>query len=532
MGFAAGMRAGQLAAESAYQNYLEARKNREIREMEKGLQQTQADRQAEADTYQQNLDIAQQQPQPLLQQQQMAEAGLGPAVNPQQSLVAQPAQPLMPGQVAAGPMSVSGQAVGLGAAPTAYSDIQLSDMRAAQLRGLGYVDEAMAEEARSAKLRAEEREIAGIERQAQRDAENDRRWAMDYALSKGQDERDAEMHAQNLALITGQLEDLNYNRGVRRQVAEAYDKFSGMDVVSLYDNKEFNALPAPVRDAVMGTMANIEKTKLDATHTYLRNKSEELGNFTDLKVFIDGDETLTKGTYYRAEPSKDGKGFELQLMYDDGTPAGETQVWDNETQADEYLRTLMTDKLSATRLYAAQRQQAEDREAAANLARSKGRMDANKYIADMEQMMADTDNMYYAQMSAEELRAERQRLYGHLVTDGFITQEGFDRLVNMKRDIQGDEPSTIMGILKGLTDSDSDSAPADKQAPSPARENISPAAEAAATGLRGLGTAGGFVVDSLTLPFRYGGMATEAAYDATTDFVGDTAAALRRPRDQ
>lgn len=221
MGFAAGMRAGQLAVEGAIDQYQEAKRNRQMREVEEQIQaaqQANAERQYGIRTQDATTGMTGAQQQQAVMPQAPSATGLSPeqlsaAVGigtarqlppvglselSNEELAAiglpRPAPKVSSSAVGMTPEQVAGtmQEPRRGEQYTPMSQTAVERLRADKLRGLGYTEEADTALGRSLQLEK-------IDYQKQQDAiinarydaeqaENKRRWEADFEYKRGRDE--------------------------------------------------------------------------------------------------------------------------------------------------------------------------------------------------------------------------------------------------------------------------------------------------------------------------------------------------------
>ncbi|MBT7005055.1 MAG: hypothetical protein HOA06_10120 [Chloroflexi bacterium] len=163
MGFAAGMRAGQLSAEGAIDAFNATRRKRDLRAVEEEIGALRSETQENYDNYN-NFVAESAKNNPL-----GAEQGLSsPVIRP---------NPLQTGPNA-GPMSPNNPVQGLGPAPRApMSEAEFQSARANAMASRGLVDEA-----NDAYQRADS--LTAAERQLDRDRENDRQFGLTHALAQ------------------------------------------------------------------------------------------------------------------------------------------------------------------------------------------------------------------------------------------------------------------------------------------------------------------------------------------------------------
>jgi hypothetical protein len=292
MGFAAGMRAGQATVENAIDMYKEARKNREMREVEADIQarqQANAERQYGIDRASVSTGLS--------AQQQAAAAGLAPTS--QTGLGSQQMQQMttpigqVPSQYGLSPEMMA-QAMQQPTAPaiggeyTPMSEAQIERMRADRLRGLGYGEEADRAYTRAMALREEQRDIeqTGFERGVTTRAEEraDRRLAM----------------AEETAALTNELTSLGIEaKGFElddlRRLSAATKKYSTFDgtPMEFRETPEFKALNIKDQQAIAQGIYGVDTAFQQIGSTRLENKLNSAQTLDDLAVMISNDKEIT-----------------------------------------------------------------------------------------------------------------------------------------------------------------------------------------------------------------------------------------------
>lgn len=299
MGWASGFRAGSELAQGALDTYYDVKRKREMRDVEQGLQQQQADRQAALDAYTANTGIAAQQP-------QATQVGLGQQFNPQQSLVT-PQQPQLRGtnQVAPGQMSpVSGEQLGLGAAPQApMSAAAVERMRADRLRGLGYTDEADKAYTRATQLDELETE--------------ERRFGIEQARlgrSESREERRLKM-AEESAELDAKLTNLNINAAKleyddKVALNNAYDAYdahmrSGKSENSFYDNDAWKNLGLKNQRILVESATDVASGQQELGSIRLSNLLDRAQTLDDMAEIVSSDRSITPDAAVRIDRDED-----------------------------------------------------------------------------------------------------------------------------------------------------------------------------------------------------------------------------------
>lgn len=325
MGWASGFRAGSELGESIVDTYRSARRNRDIKEIEAGLQRQQGDATAEQETQQANIQVmAGQQPGQLQQQQLARNVGLAPAINPQQSMVAPPGQQLAGRATnvpAMGQMSpVGSEAMGLGpAARGPMSEAMEERERARQLRSLGYLDEANQALDRSLQLQAidEERKRYGIDQEYRARAEG--------RDIKELDLKEAREELQNK--LTNQQVDLNEFKLTQiKDMNAAYDAFASHtgDFGSFMQTDAWSKLGQRERNALVEGQTGLA-TNLQNLSTLTIER--ELSKATDLK-----------STVAAANKLSATDGIDVRFAVDDKTGEVTLSSVYNDHLADNYMQ--------------------------------------------------------------------------------------------------------------------------------------------------------------------------------------------------
>ena len=292
MGFAAGMRAGQATVENAIDMYKQARKAREMREVEEELaaqQQANAERQYGIDRASVSTGLS--------AQQQAAAAGVAPTsqtgFSPQQ--MQQMTTPIgqVPSQYGLSPEMMA-QAMQQPTAPAIGGEYQpmsqsaIESMRADRLRGLGYTDEADKAYTRAMALREEQRDIeqTGFERGVTTRAEEraDRRLTMAEETA----ELTNELTSLGIEAKGFELDDL-------RRLSAATKKYSTFDgtPMEFRETPEFKALNVKDQQAIAQGIYGIDTAFQQIGSTRLENKLNSAQTLDDLADMISEDKEIT-----------------------------------------------------------------------------------------------------------------------------------------------------------------------------------------------------------------------------------------------
>lgn len=336
MGYASGFRAGSALGESIIDAYSKARRNRDIQEIEAGLQRQRDDAIAEQEAQQANVQVmAGQQPGQLQQQQLARNVGLAPAINPQQSMVAPPGQQLAGRATnvpAMGQMSpVGSEAMGLGpAAKGPMGEAMVERERARQLRSLGYLDEANQALDRSIQLQAidEERRRYGIDQEYRARAE-DRAEAAEARAEKGLQIRvDAEARAAlndalsrkytNVQLDAAQLElddKLALNAGY-----DAYAEWqkTGKPLLEFYETDAWKDMGLKNQSILIQNATGVAESQQNLGVFNLTSQLDTAQTLDEMAQLVSDEDSITKGSAVRIERNDDGS---VDVVYYDDTPS-------------------------------------------------------------------------------------------------------------------------------------------------------------------------------------------------------------------
>lgn len=319
MGFAAGLRAGQATVENAIDMYKEARKNREMREVEADIQ---AQQQANAER-QYGIDRASVST-GLSAQQQAAAAGVAPTsqtgFSPQQ--MQQMTTPIgqIPSQYGLSPEMMA-QAMQQPTAPaiggeyTPISETQIERMRADRLRGLGYTDEADRAYTRAMALREEQRDIeqTGFERGVTTRAEK--------RADRAEERADRRLTiAEETADLQNQLTELGIEvKGMEvadlRSVNEAYQAYQNFDGPpgAFYDTNQWKKLGLKNQAKLVTAATGVESGLQQLGSMRLENALNKAQTLDDMAVVVSNDKAITPDAAVKIE--RDEKTGKVSVVY-------------------------------------------------------------------------------------------------------------------------------------------------------------------------------------------------------------------------
>jgi hypothetical protein len=475
MGFAAGMRAGQLAVEGAIDQYKDARRNRDIRDVEKELaamQQASAERQYGTDRASATTGLgAQQQRQAVMPQ---APSATGLSLQEQAAMVA----PGVPGRTAPAP-SVTGlsmeQQAGLMQEPlrpsgeyVPMSQQAIEQLRADRLRGLGYDEDADRAMGRAMALRQEQREIeqTGFERGVteQQEERADTRLTMQ--------EQEFEQRAE---LLGFEIKDARR----RQRLLTAMDSFKGMTPNAIINSQQYKDLPIAEKTQAAAMLGNLAKSEVEAGTAFLSQKFKGLSEQKVLST-INGDETITKGSSYGIT-QKEGKDEGVVLSFTDdetGKPLAQPKEFDTETQAIEYLRAQAIDPGSAAVYYQSVYDGMESRAIATAAAMQDRREFAIEEVNDLQAEFFDADSVWgrMAVDDPEAYREAKKTIFAPL--ENYFTEDEWVSFMNAQPDPSEEQSDGILKRLFGSDDPASDATVIDTEASSetPAAISETPAA--------------------------------------------------------
>jgi hypothetical protein len=458
MGFAAGMYAGQKAAESAIDNFRSSRRNRDERQVQaeiEGLQTKNAEEiessTAAGGAYDvEQLRLASMSPQQLKAQQ----VGLGttpagsipqmsPVDNPQfrpdpnqtfaQGLMRQPrnsellsAYPVAPNsQQSRSP--ASGQAMGMGARPEQVAAVTQSEMlrkREGLLRSRGQTD--MADDVA---IRASNQE--DIEYRQGRDVKEDERNAVI-------DEQTAQKFQQEL-----EINGFTIENGQRtQQLRAAFEATAGMSDEEIFSSRHYQDLDAELKTAYLVQNTGLRRATIDSLAASIKGKVDGAKTVQKLLALYTAEETLTAGTYVVMEKGKDGV-VELVTYSDDDDVEQERMPFASENMMERYMRTKATDPALAAQSYST-----EMKAAATTMAAYKQDIFDNK-MSISEAVMKGTDTLInsevYAGLDDDEKEIMKLQIFAPL--ESLMTADEFTNLVGgIVIPEEGD--NTLTGYLK------------------------------------------------------------------------------------
>ena len=460
MGFAAGMYAGQKAAESAIDNFRSSRRNRDERQVQaeiEGLQTKNAEEiessTAAGGAYDvEQLRLASMSPQQLKAQQ----VGLGttpagsipqmsPVDNPQfrpdpnqtfaQGLMRQPrnsellsAYPVAPNsQQSRSP--ASGQAMGMGARPEQVAAVTQSEMlrkREGLLRSRGQTD--MADDVA---IRASNQE--DIEYRQGRDVKEDERNAVI-------DEQTAQKFQQEL-----EINGFTIENGQRtQQLRAAFEATAGMSDEEIFSSRHYQDLDAELKTAYLVQNTGLRRATIDSLAASIKGKVDGAKTVQKLLALYTAEETLTAGTYVVMEKGKDGV-VELVTYSDDDDVEQERMPFASENMMERYMRTKATDPALAAQSYST-----EMKAAATTMAAYKQDIFDNK-MSISEAVMKGTDTLInsevYAGLDDDEKEIMKLQIFAPL--ESLMTADEFTNLVG-GIDIPEEGDNTLVSFLKNV----------------------------------------------------------------------------------
>lgn len=331
MGFASGFRAGSELGESIIDTYRSARRNRDIKEIEAGLQRQRDDAIAEQQTQQGNIQVmAGQQPGQLQQQQLARNVGLAPAINPQQSMVAPPGQQLVGRATnvpAMGQMSpVGSEAMGLGpAAKGPMGEAMVERERARQLRSLGYLDEANQALDRSLQLQAidEERRRYGIDQEFRERAEG--RAERGLVLEEKAGERAELNDALRRKLTNIQIDTAQLSLDDVKSLNAGYDAYaewqkSGKPLLEFYETDAWKDIGLKNQSILIQDAMGVAESQQNLGVFNLTSQLDRAQTLDEMAQLVSDENSITKGSAVRIERNDDGS---VDVVYYDDTPSSQ-----------------------------------------------------------------------------------------------------------------------------------------------------------------------------------------------------------------
>lgn len=461
MGWAAGFRAGSELGGEILDTYRAARKNREMKEIEAGIQQQRDDATAEQETQQANIQVmAGQQPGQAQQQQLARNVGLAPAINPQQSMVAPPGQQLAGRATnvpAMGQMSpVGSEAMGLGpAAKGPMSEAMEERERARQLRSLGYTDEA--NQALDRSLNLEQIEYQR-ERDTIADARADKRLGFEetrlgfegerLGFERGREERAKKLFEQQTEVFGYQIADLERKDELRKTI----ESFAGMSANEIITSPKYQDLSLSDKKVVAGMSAEVTSSELEASNAYIKQQLSALRTDQAVLDFVNQDESITAGTSYNLVENEDGS-VSLQYQTDGGEAIGQARDFETESQAINYLRNLVTDPGTAAVYYETVFQGMQQKAAVAAANAEDNRQFALEQITDLQTEFLDPDGVW-AQMrrtDPEQFRKVKESVFAPF--KNYLSPAQFEELTEQLPDPQSTAGEGNLGesIAEGLS---------------------------------------------------------------------------------
>lgn len=333
MGWASGFRAGSELGESILDTYRSARRNRDIKEIEAGLQRQQGDATAEQETQQANIQVmAGQQPGQLQQQQLARNVGLAPAINPQQSMVAPPGQQLAGRATnvpAMGQMSpVGSEAMGLGpAAKGPMGEAMVERERARQLRSLGYTDEANQALDRSLQLQAidEERKRYATDQEYRAREEGFRERGL--VLQEKAGER-ADLNDKLRRKLTNiQIDTAQLSLDDAKSLNAGYDAYaewekSGKPLLEFYETDAWKDMGLKNQNILVQDATGVAQSQQSLGVFNLTSQLDRAQTLDEMAQIVSGEDSITKGSAVRIDRNDDGS---IDVVYYDDTPSSELE---------------------------------------------------------------------------------------------------------------------------------------------------------------------------------------------------------------
>ena len=460
MGFAAGMYAGQKAAESAIDNFRASRRNRDERQVQaeiEGLQTKNAEEiessTAAGGAYDvEQLRLASMSPQQLKAQQ----VGLGttpagsipqmsPVDNPQfrpdpnqtfaQGLMRQPrnsellsAYPVAPNsQQSRSP--ASGQAMGMGARPEQVAAVTQSEMlrkREGLLRSRGQTD--MADDVA---IRASNQE--DIEYRQGRDVLQDERNAR-------KDSQDDQVFQQNL-----KINGFRIAEGERQETLyAALNATSGMNDEEKFNSRAYQELDDVQKTAFLTHNTGLRRATIDSLAASIKGKVDGAKTVQKLLALYTAEETLTAGTYVVMEKGKDGV-VELVTYSDDDDVEQDRMPFASENMLERYMRAKAKDPAIAAQSYSTEMKAA----AAAMAAAAQQVFDNEISIADAVMEGTDTllNSEVYQNLSGNKEEQDLMKAQIFAPLERLMTADEFTKLVG-GIDIPEEGDNTLERFIK------------------------------------------------------------------------------------
>ncbi|MEL0014032.1 MAG: hypothetical protein VW715_02410 [Rhodospirillales bacterium] len=487
MGFAAGMRAGQSAVENSIALYQEAKKNRQMREIEAGIEARQkenAERQfgIDRDSVQTGLTAEQQRnmvmPQApsatgLSPQEQAAMVGMGTSyqttpvglTNEQRAAVGLPpaASGVMTGATGLSQEQMarmvqepsrSGSAMRPGGEYTPISDSAIERMRANELRKLGYTEEADAALNRSLQFDAiaEERRRYGIDQEYRERAEG--RDIRELELKEAREALQNKLTNQQVNLndfkLT-QIEDMNAAHDAFAAHTGDFGSFMQTDAWSKLGQRERNALV----EGETGLATNLQNL---STLTIER----ELSKATDLKSTVAAANRLSATDGVDIRFTVDDKTGEVTLssVYNDNTAdnymqeQGKPIKFNTEQEAIRHIGEMAKDPIMAADNFITRQKEAATVVAAA---RQKGIENINQFIETrasvIEAMIGDFET-YAGLDEADKLvfDAKVAEIMSPLMVSLGVGGEQMGGLANPSSNLTTGSPPSVEDVVPSVDD--------------------------------------------------------------------------------
>lgn len=377
MSFAAGLVAGQRAAQGAIDAFTQTRGRRNERRFNEDMAALEAERQGRMQ-------------------------GLGPQASPVEGRVDPLTNQPIPVQSPA-----PQQGVGLVDTPTAAPANPMSTseyfQRQAALAGKHNLTD-----------RAERYMAQGLQAQQIEDqqARFDRRLAQqadqfDQRIGIMQDEnlRDKELHEKSMQEATIRLEQLGVERGNQKFVIDFMEKHKGKPFSELINSPEYTEANQARQMEIAKAYAGATTAHLEAASAQIAKDVDQLNTFDELVSYVDREQNITPDTSLSVLPDEKGEGLTLQFFDSETGELEREWKFKDQAQADSWLRVRAKDPSSAGMFYSTQRANT----AKAIAENQKAMFDRNKNIMDFVQdqyaIIYDPENIAMAQLSAREREA-------------------------------------------------------------------------------------------------------------------------------
>ena len=437
MGFAAGMYAGQKAAESAIDNFRASRRNRDERQVQaeiEGLQTKNAEEiessTAAGGAYDaEQLRLASLSPQQINAQQVglgTTPAGSVPQMSPvpnaprktasatEAALGLSPPSQFLPNQSSPNQSSpqmspVSGEYLGIGARPEQVAAITQAEMlrkREGLLRSRGQTD--MADDVA---IRASNQE--DIEYRQGRDVKEDERNAVE-------DSQRDQTFKQQL-----KINGFSIEQGERtQQLRAAFNATAGMSDEEIFSSRHYQDLDAELKTAYLVQNTGLRKATIDNLTTAMEGKVSGAKTTKELLALFSAEDTITAGTYVVMEKGEGGV-VELVTYSDDDNVEQERMPFADEQMMTRFMRTQATDPALAAQSYST-----EMEAAAATMAAYKQKIFDNQMTI-AEAAMEGTDTLINSEVFAglDDDEKEIMKLQIFAPLESLMTPQAFTDLV-------------------------------------------------------------------------------------------------------